>query len=79
MRGADIARQTVFIDRETVILARDHHLFGIEVHDGVIGAVMAEFHFRVFAPLASASSWWPRQIPKVGNLAFTSRLIASIA
>src|SRR6185369_3445100 len=31
------------------------------------------FNFRVLAPNASPSSWWPRQMPNVGSLSATSR------
>src|SRR5258706_8607482 len=44
MGDANIGRQRGFIDRETVILAGDIHLAGIDILYRVISAVMAEFH-----------------------------------
>src|SRR5690606_2095222 len=35
--------------------------------------------FMVFAPAASASSWWPRQMPNMGNFFASSSRIAAIA
>ena len=34
--------------------------------------------FHVFAPSASASSWWPRQMPKVGTSPAISRSVAMV-
>jgi len=71
------ARSTV--DRKTVVLAGDRYPPAVEVLHRMIGAVMAELHLDGLAPEASASNWWPRQMPNVGTPAATNSLIARIA
>ncbi len=39
----------------------------VQVLHRMVGAVMAELHLHAScAPLASASNWWPRQMPNIG-------------
>ena len=48
MRRDDVFGQARFIHRKTVVLARDHHLPGLQVLNRVIGAVMPELHLLGF-------------------------------
>ena len=77
--GAQVVRQAVLVNREPVVLAGDHDLLAGEILHRVVGAVVTEFHLHGLAPLASASSWWPRQMPKTGMPASRNCWIASIA
>ena len=40
----EIARQTGFVNRETVVLAGDENPTGLEILDRMIGAMVTEFH-----------------------------------
>jgi hypothetical protein len=45
-----IGGQGIGIDRETVVLAGDQDLSGLEILDRVVGAVMAKLHLHRLAP-----------------------------
>ncbi len=40
----EIARQTAFVDRETVVLAGDENPTSLEILDWMISAMVTEFH-----------------------------------
>src|SRR5215510_14263061 len=44
VRWAHVRRQRVLLDREAVVLARDHHAPGIDLDDRMVRAVVAELH-----------------------------------
>jgi hypothetical protein len=51
----------------------------IQIFYRVVAAVVANFIFTVFAPLARASNWWPRQMPNTGISVVRNCLIAAMA
>jgi hypothetical protein len=42
----------------------------------VVGTVVAELHLQGLGAGGQASSWWPRQMPKVGTLGQDFRMAA---
>ena len=53
--------------RVVVVLAGDLDAAGGQPLDRVVAAVVAERQLVGRPPRAEASSWWPRQIPKIGT------------
>src|SRR5512138_1116743 len=46
---ADVRRQTLLLDLEAVVLARDQHSAGVDLEHRMIGAVVPELHLRRLA------------------------------
>jgi hypothetical protein len=46
MRGAQGVRQSALVHRETVVLAGDQHVFGIQLLHRMIGTVMTKLHLQ---------------------------------
>ena len=53
--------------RETMVLRRDKYLSCREIPHRMVAAPVAVRELTVSPPSARPSSWWPRQIPKIGS------------
>ena len=74
VRGLDVVGQSRLIDRETVILARDHDLAGLDILHRMIRSVVAKLHLFGFRPGSKRQELVTETNPEDGNA-----LIAAIA
>ncbi len=78
VRGLDLfGIQAVDVHGKSVILGGDFHLPGSQILDRLVAAAVAEFELEGFPPRASAMSWMPRHMPKIGRNPISERMVST--